>query len=269
MTVIIEIMSNHLYHFFPRKFENKEKSISIVTSIFENGPFLSKEKLEINWKDPYAVNGLQRKLDAEQMRFCLTAISNDTELKAHSNKFGSIGLEFNEEFIVKIGGFPVFYVPTPLTEDASKDEYKGISLLYRLADAQQIFEYIIKHNLIQTKDIELENVLGAIKFLANICYPTQQSRNLNKIQVNYYNQREWRIIYNLTPANVKIGYHENNHTIEAFNDEPLRNFITKIIVFKNPNISEEICQCILKKIDSLIKLYGMKCELEQKGIDSN
>jgi len=254
-------MKNHLFHFFPRKFESEEKTIAIVKSIFENGPYLSKEKLEVNWKDLFAVSGIQRKLEAEQLRFCLTAITNDTELKSHSNTFGSIGLGFNEDFIVKIGGFPVFYVPTPLTEDASKDEYKGISLLYRLADAQQILDYIIKHNLIQTKDIDIENVLGAVKFLANICYPTQQNRNSNKKEANYYNQREWRIIYNLTPDNVKIGFHEDNYTIEAFNNEPLRNFITKIIVFKHQNISEEMCQHIRNKIRHLVNYFGMKCEL--------
>ena len=108
------------------------------------------------------------------MRFCLTAISNENELKTHANKFGLVGLKFEMDFIVKMGGFPIFYVPTPGSENAGIEEYKGVSLLYRLADAQQIFEYIIKHNVIQTNDVDSKNVLGAIKFLANICYPTQR-----------------------------------------------------------------------------------------------
>ena len=254
-------MSNLLYHFFPRKFESEEKTISIVESIFENGLFLSKELLTVNWKDVFAIGGLQRKLEAEQFRFCLTAITNDAELKAHSNKFGSIGIEFQEEFIVKIGGFPVFYVPTPQYENASIEEYKGVSLLYRLADAQQILEYIVKYKVVQTKDIDIENVLGAIKFLANICYPTQRILNSGSREANYYNQREWRIIHNLTPKNVKIGYHDRCHTIVAFNNEPIRNFITKIIVFKNQNISDEICQGVFNKIGDLINNYGMNCKL--------
>lgn len=255
-------MNNYLYHFFPRKFENEDNTISILKSIFENGLFLSKEILSVNWQDVYAIGGLQRKLEAEQFRFCLTAINNETELITHSSKFGSIGLEFQEDIIVKIGGFPVFYVPTPQYENASIEEYKGVSLLYRLADAQQILDYIIKNNVIQTKDIDLKNVLGAIKFLANICYPTQRKRNFDSAEVNYYNQREWRIIHNLTSENVKIGNLENCFTIVAFNNKPIRNYITKVIVFKNHDMSEKICQSIYSRIGDLINCYEMDCKLE-------
>lgn len=259
-------MDHHLYHFFPRKFENIDRTVSIAKSIFENGFFLSKEILKVDWKDVYAIGGLQRKLEAEQFRFCLTSITNETELKTHSIKFGLMALEFEEDFIVKIGGFPIFYVPTPQNENASIEEYKGVSLLYRLADAQQIFEYIVRTNAIQTKDIDLENVLGAIKFLANICYPTQRKLNLGSKETNYYNQREWRIIYNLTPENVKIGYYNNNHTIEAFNNEPIRNFITKIAVFKNQNISEEVYEIICIKIEKMTKYFGMDCKIEHINV---
>ena len=255
-------MNNYLYHFFPRKFESEDKTVSVLESIIRNGLFLSKEILSVNWKDVYAIRGIQRKLEAEQFRFCLTAITNKTELKTHSSIFGSIGLEFQEDTIVKMGGFPVFYVPTPQFENACNEEYKGVSLLYRLADAQQVLDYVIKNDVIQTKDIDLINVLGAIKFLANICYPTQRKRNFDSAEINYYNQREWRIIHNLTSENVKIGKHQNCYTVVAFNNEPIRNFITRIIVFESENISKGTSQSIYYKIGELINYFKMDCKLE-------
>jgi hypothetical protein len=262
-------MKTYLYHFFPRKFESAEKTVSIVKSILENGLYLSRELLQVNWKDMYAIAGLQRKLEAEQMRFCLTAISNENELKTHANKFGLVGLKFEMDFILKIGGFPVFYVPTPGSENAGIGEYKGVSLLYRLADAQQIFEYIIRHNVIQSDDIDLENVLGAIKLLANICYPTQRKLGAGSEEAIYYNQREWRIIYNLTSDNVTMGFHSNNHTIEAFGDLPIRNFITGITIVKNKDISEETFDYIIMKIKELIIHFGMNCKLDCTDQTSN
>ena len=256
-------MENKLYHFFPRKFESAEKIVSIVRSILENGLYLSKEMLRVNWPDMHAIGGLQRKLEAEQFRFCLTAITNETELNAHADRFGLVGLEFDMDLIVKMGGFPVFYVPTPRCENAGIQEHKGVSLLYRLADAQQIFEYIIMNDVIQTEDIDLKNVLGAIKFLANICYPTQRKPNLDSADVNYYNQREWRIIHHLTPENVRIGYHSNNHTIQAFEDVPVRNFITRIVIVKTRSISEETCDYIFRGINELMMHFGMKCRLNR------
>jgi hypothetical protein len=256
-------MENKLYHFFPKKFESAEKIVSIVKSILENGLYLSREILRVSWQDMHAVGGLQRKLEAEQFRFCLTAITNKIELITHADRFGFVGLEFDMDFIIKMGGFPIFYVPTPKCENAGIEEYKGVSLLYRLADAQQIFEYIITNDVIQSEDIDLENVLGAIKFLANICYPTQRMPNSGSVDVNYYNQREWRIIHNLTSENVRIGYHSNNHAIQAFDDVPIRNFITRIILFKNQNISEGTCDYIYNGINELMIHFEMNCRLDR------
>jgi hypothetical protein len=255
-------MGNYLYHFSPRKFESVEKTISIVKSIFENGLFLSEETLNVNWRDVYAIRGQQRELNAKQRRFCLTAITNNVELRDHAERFGLIGFEFEEDFIVKLGGFPVFYVPTPKQENASIEEYKGVSLLYRLADTQEILEYIISHNLIQTKDIDIENVLGAIKFLANVCYPTQRKQEKSySEQINYYNQREWRLIYGLTSKIVRIGHCHNNYTIESFENKPIRNFMTKILIFEKPGISESTLKSIFEKIEELIAGFGISCKL--------
>src|SRR5215212_1363109 len=101
-----------LYHFFPRKEKTIESAVNIMSSFLENGIFLTKEVIDVGWKDLFAKTK-QRKLKINQYRFCLTAISDNTELVNHSNKFGFVSLEFKVKFIISIGGFPVFYVPSP------------------------------------------------------------------------------------------------------------------------------------------------------------
>jgi hypothetical protein len=256
-------MNNYLYHFSPRKFEDVAQTVSTVKSIFQNGFFLSEETLKVNWKDVYAINGKERDITANQLRFCLTAITNKAELYVHAERFGLIGFEFEEDFIVKIGGFPVFYVPSPNKEDASFEEYKGISLLYRLGDAQEILEYIIKYNLIQTSDIDIENVLGAIKFLANVCYPTQRKPDKpSSVQIDYYNQREWRVIHGLTAQMVKIGRCQNNYTLEAFENKPIRDYITRVLVFEKQGVLEHMRLCIQYQVENLIADFNMNCKVE-------
>lgn len=261
-------MKDRLYHFFPRKFESAKKTLSISESILENGLYLSKEILKVDWKDRYAIGGLQRDLTAEQMRFCLTAITNEAELNTHACRFGCIGLEFDLELIVKMGGFPIFYVPTPKSEHADIEEYTGISLLYRLADFQEILEYIVEKNIILTDDIDIKNVLGAIKFLANICYPTQRKPNSSAGEVSYYSQREWRIIKDLTSEKVRIGQHLNNITIEAFNNKPIREFITQIVIIKHELISDETCYSIFRGLSELIARFGLNCALTLNDLKS-
>jgi len=247
-------MSNEtLYHFFPRKFIDIDSVMNILESMFENGIFLSKETLNVPWKDHFGKN-LNRVLHSEQYRFCLTAITNNEELINHSQKFGCIGIEFDTNFIAKLGGFPVFYVPAPHLESNDTDDYKGISLLYRIADAKELLEYIIENKILVSEDIDIENTLGALRFLGNICYPTQ--RKTSNSESNYYAQREWRIIYGLTSKKAVIKKYNENYTLSAFDDIPIYNFINKIIVHNFNQSNSNTLIVLQEKIKQLLNRYN-------------
>jgi len=249
-----------LYHFFPRKSKGKEETITILKSIFDNGLFLNKEILSVPWKDMYGKNK-NRKLFIEQYRFCLTAVSNREELISHSEKFGYIGLEFSVDFITKLGGFPVFYVPSPSNETENEEEFKGISLLYRIAEIQELLEFVIENKVIASKDIDIENTLGAIKLLANICYPTKRKITGKQIISNYYNQREWRIIYGLTPEKVIVNNNGTTYAIKFFDQTPIFKFISKIII--KPSLDNTSRDLWLKeKITDLLSNYNHPINVE-------
>lgn len=165
----------------------------------------------------------------DQHRFCLTAITHKQELIEHSNKFGCIGIGFSMGFIVRLGGFPVFYVPSPDHTSDDDDRYKGISLLYRLAETQEILEAVIRRG-IRSEDIDMENVLGAVKFLANICYPTDRLVEERGNAVNYYNQREWRIIYGMVSEKADVLDKIDHYEVRAFENKPIIHFVEHIVV---------------------------------------
>lgn len=251
-------MKESLYHFFPKR-SQEFSPLYVLQSIFENGIYLSTEKDSVPWKDFYGKRK-DRELTYKQYRFCLTAISNREELINHSLTFGRVGLEFSSSFITKLGGFPVFYVPAPTLESHDKEDYIGISLLYRIGEIQEILEYIIKEKILFTPDIDLENALGAIKFLGNICYPTHGSGS-NDESTNFYHEREWRIIYGLTPETVDVEKHEGIYTIKTYCKEPIHRFIKKIIIV---NTDQGIANPteLADEIRQILELYKHQIDVE-------
>lgn len=229
--------SESVVHFFPRNGTAKVNVLSILDSILTNGLRLTYEVVPVKWKDYYG-QGKTRQLKIEQFRFCMSAISNSEEMRDHSQKFGQIGVEFDTEFITKLGGFPVFYVPTPKRSSNSKEDHIGVSLLYRIAEIQEILEYINDNRILESSSIDLNNAIGAIRFLANICYPTERTVNDSNVPQSYYNQREWRIIYGLESDKTQIRQRSGSYELFGYDNVPLKKFIKRILL-RTTNTSME------------------------------
>jgi hypothetical protein len=190
--------SESLYHFLPRKGESEQEGLLILRSILKNGLLLNEETIHVGWKDEWKADGaLDIPIHLKQYRFCLTAISEGNELIEHCKTFGSIGLEFNRNKIERLGGFPVFYIPGPDGKkiDFDKSDFIGVSLLYRLAEVQQILEDpVVKTRIGQYPQYDYWNILGSIRLLGNITYPTTRLESGKDNYPDYYGQREWRLI---------------------------------------------------------------------------
>lgn len=232
-----------LYHFFPRSDRSEKNILEILESIFNDGIRLTHEVIPVPWKDYFGKTN--RNLIIDQYRLCLTTVSNLSELIDHSKAFGSVGLEFSIDHVMRIGGFPVFYVPTPKKNSTDKEDFKGISLLHRIAEAQEILEYIGKKKL-HSEEIDIDNVIGSIKFLGNICYPTNRITSKNFGQSNYYKQREWRIIYGLTSELVDIEMKLNFYLLKSFNQRKIIEYVKRIVVLDNANLAKAIYSLIKK-----------------------
>jgi hypothetical protein len=244
-----------LYHFFPNRFHGANDPVSILKSMIDNGIYLSFEPRSVPWKDFYA-KGQQRKLDLNQNRFCLTAISNVDELKYHSSTFGKVGLEFSTEFIVRLGGFPVFYVPTPSLSSVEKEDYVGISLLYRIGEAQELLEKLIKIGA-TSPEIDIENTLGAIRFLGNICYPTRGADSGDSGGMNFYHEREWRIIHSENHKNGLVEEHNGNIAIKTYKDQPIHRFINRIVICNGDHENSIKSKTLSIDIKQLLENYNL------------
>lgn len=225
--------------------------------MYQEGLYLSKEKIDVPWKDYFG--NRDRELSIHQYRFCLTAISTNLELKEHTEKFGPIGIEFEIDFAVKLGGFPVFYVPTPGVDSSDQEDFKGISLLYRIADAQEVLEALNREGVFISKDIDLHNVLGALKFLGNICYPTQRILKNESGKSNYYGQREWRLIYGLLSQKAVVSPMNDFYVLSSFDDKSILEYATKIVIGENGETQDKIYEVISKEVLS----QGLKINIEK------
>lgn len=224
-----------LYHSFPRaatmvshrlngkcgnNFSISESgALDILDSILDSGILLTPEHISIPWDDPYGT-AKANELKITQFRFCLTALNNNEDIVRHSTVFGPIALGFSTHIVRKLGGFPVFYLPSPIIDNSKELEYfdkVGVSLLYRIAEIRAILESIEKlpkelKNTITSHSADFDNTIGAIRFIGNILYLTDNLKKNDPDELRYYRQQEWRIIAGLDSHDVKMSvtsYHGN------------------------------------------------------------
>jgi len=260
--------SRHLYSNNGNKTSIIESgALDILEKILNSGILLTPEHIHIPWDDPYG-SGKASELDIVQHRFCLTALNNNEQILHHSDTFGPITIGFPADIVRKLGGFPVFYLPSPTIESDKGIEYFdkiGISLLYRLAEIRAILETInqlpdnFKSKLIaHTSDFD--NTLGAIRFIGNILYLTD---NLKKDtdELRYYRQQEWRIIAGLSSEDIKMsvtGYNGSvAYIISALGKRSISEFIHEITVVGTSDDKKHIENLLARK-----KMYPIIRQIE-------
>jgi len=254
-----------LYHCFSR---TKKDSIIILDSILHNGFYLKREKVNIGWDDPDGFT-TSKEIEINQYRLCLTSLDDDHDLFEHGKLFGQIGLGFKTDFIRCIGGFPVFYLPTPILnkfDQTVEGTANGVSLFYRLAELRAILDAIdqlpIKYQkILKTKVKDFQNTQGALIFIGNILYLTNRKNDDTKL--HYYQQREWRIIAGSNPMiQKKISF--DTYAISEFQGKPISSYIEEIIIMDDMKNKETVNQILknhglnvpIRCIKSPIKNYN-------------
>jgi hypothetical protein len=245
-----------LYHSFPRYLVPRNSvqhtaqtgqtvqrlgALGVLDSILDRGLLLTFENIAMPWDDPYG-HLKANQLDVIQYRFCLTSLRDDEDILHHSSQFGPISLGFSTQFIRRLGGFPVFYLPSPVPGvgiAAKNMDDVGVSLIYRIAEVRAILEAVellpatVKRTL--TSNIaDLQNTIGAVRFLGNILYLTDYLRPRDAEELRYYKQREWRIIAGLCPSEVttvKCDHRgKDAYAITSIMGSPVARFIEDVVV---------------------------------------
>jgi len=251
-----------LYHCFSRTCKgNFEVSFSVLESILRDGLLLSEENVKIDCPDP---EGSSSKLNIKQHRLCLTYIDELNNLKDHCRLFGRIGIGFRVETIRCIGGFPVFYLPSPVKLDENNaNDRLGVSLLYRLSEFRGVLEQIKKQpsdikKVLYQNVIDAEELEGAVRFLGNIFYFTDYSGPSYSEPFRYYQQREWRIIAGVDSDE---AYTENDESakdfiISSYQGIHIRQYIEDVVLLSSHK-ERSRCQKDLFEVETLLKNYAI------------
>lgn len=127
----------YFYHSFPRRTEGQDvnaKGLSILRSLAASGLLLTPEKTV--WSEFTNDGGRAQPVEVFQKRACFTELA-PTELSGHASLFGPFTIEFEIETLRLLGAIPVFYLPSPGTEERGLG---GVSaaLIARMAEIQQV-----------------------------------------------------------------------------------------------------------------------------------
>lgn len=246
-----------LYHCFPRRRTERpankdgmragplqtdwEQGKAILEGIIDHGIFLTEEVVRIPWDDPFG-NHKSADTTVIQHRFCLTSLTDDNDLRGHCAVFGNLGIGFALDDIRQLGGFPVFYLPSPSGKKAKSCDhldYSGVSLLYRLAEIRSVLDGvdtlppIIKRQLL-ARVWDFENMMGALRFLGNMLYFTDYLKEHDSAELRYYKQREWRIIAGMGKSKAiteEIQFNQKTaHALRSLGEQPIRDLVQEVVL---------------------------------------
>lgn len=222
-----------LYHSFPRRGRDNNdlaitRGLAILSSIIKSGLLLTPEVTY--WCEHLQDGTLSQPVKLFQKRICFTLLS-PSRLQEHATTFGPFAFEYSVEKLRSLGGVPVFYLPYARETDMGFEGIGG-ALMARLSEIQKLLTRLfelddliqrtqnknellnITHNRIEVAQTRCtagaaadlinfltygmqppSQLLNAIRGLSGFFYPTED-QNFTRI-LDYYHQREWRIIGNM------------------------------------------------------------------------
>ena len=198
----------------------------------KNQPENTRDQSYLERLNDYYQNGLFSKRTTEAVvrkmkiknivRICFTEIRL-SQAKVHSDRYGKLGVGFSQDFYINKGGRPVIYIPFEAKERLLEDS---------LGKAYE-------------RSREDEEVHKSLKWV--LAFVKRMSNGGNE---DYYDEMEWRIVYDenpknkhftkgdgkgiyrlkLSPSDVKVLIFPNEEVkLSAFNDELLkRHFSTHL-----------------------------------------
>lgn len=229
-----------LLHSFPRQAAlDDDEEIAVGAGLFKSfleiGPLLTYEKISFPLFGKNGVRDLAA-TSIEQLRFCLTALG-PREIYDHSAVFGAFSFAFDQQLIRLCGGFPVIYVPGPISSgiEIQTQSTVGSNFIHQLRDVVVLLQELIHlqdlieinredlteqilieadrlsgHVSLAQIEIVLDFLLGskvsfafmleALQFSSNFFYHADSSRVhklLDVYDLAYYTQREWRLVAGL------------------------------------------------------------------------
>lgn len=177
--------------------EKARKYLDRLKDYYENGLFLKRNTEAV----------IRKKKIKNLVRLCFTEIRL-SQTKTHAARYGKLGIGFIRDFVLNRGGRPVIYIPFKadvcFLEDCLRTAYD--------------------------KSADHEDVHRALKWI--MAYVKRMSEKEGGDE--YYEEMEWRIVYDETPDNKFFAKgHERNTYRLGFKPSDV-----KVIVFPNEKIKQ-------------------------------
>ncbi len=217
-----------------------------MKSLIDTGLLLTPERIEFAERLADGTHGDVATI--YQKRICFTELA-EAELEQHSELFGPFALEWEQSELRKLGAIPVFYVP--IKGPLGSAETAAASILSRLGEVQTILERLVKlknissssnsqepihidladgqvsHYLFGTSEGKrliscleygnqpIEDLLSSLRATFGYFYPTDDVKYGDLL--DYYRQREWRIVGNMMLDGVAMTSRLSGHELDAIN----------------------------------------------------
>jgi hypothetical protein len=208
------IHSKILVHWTGKDIENSldnnkaQKYVERLKDYFENGLF-AKRTVE-------AV--IRHKKIKNIIRLCFTEIRL-SQAQTHAERYGKLGIGFTRDFIMNKGGRPVIYLPF-------EEELDGRLLEDSIGSSYE--------NSKDNKEVHksLKWIIAHVKRMSNGKSPN------SKDYVDYYEEMEWRLVYDESPNNKhftkgeangirRLKFKANDIEVIIFPDEEIRQMSLK------------------------------------------
>ncbi len=232
-------------HSFPRScagISNRESIIFAANSLelfIQNGPLLVPEIITIPKLE--GSNQVSEQFHILQIRFCFT-VFEQALIADHMKSFGPISITFDYNSVASFGAIPVFYFPNFKSTRDTND--LGLTLIHRLRlilsliqDYRDLKELsyeeissvlnikltqkehkILKRVLfsfdkaIHMDDHTYNNMEGTIQSISELLYPTGRSGKAANAKLQYFAQREWRLLSDLRLGGKDVTEYLDNQT---------------------------------------------------------
>lgn len=202
--------SSEFYHFVGRgTADDHDKNFGTLLTILKSG-WVSHHPFEKNWGNPkFTIKWDKSLIDEELIVPEITCYADIPEksLAVHIQKYGSFGIAFNRDYLIRYGARPVMYIP--LSNDDGLTPYGGSLIRNIEAKYKGFVNFCIpplkgRSELKITVGGQPKNENDALKSIQSIisgdflAFIKPFNSELEKQHPdNYYMEREWRKFGNL------------------------------------------------------------------------
>ena len=173
------------FHSFPRPrgetvADAMKKGLRVLELVMNFGLILAPET--VVWRLPQ-VDGTDREIEVEMCRICFTELG-ETELPAHSERFGAFALEFSISRLRQMRALPVIYMPQSVSADQGFSN-AGSLLVAMLGHVKYTLDQL--ENLRRHTDEEWvkANVVGATSIQDDAVFDLRNTNDSGSISATY------------------------------------------------------------------------------------